>query len=358
MDMKMFDQILGIAFEKRVSDLHFEVGNPPFFRGRGQLIRSKLQNLTPQDTEFIARNVMEHNRRAIPESFTEIDTSYSIASGGRFRVSIFRQRGNIGVVMRIIPPQIATFQELNLPPVLGEIVQAPNGLILVTGPTGNGKSTTLASMIQYLNETCNFNIITIEDPIEFLFTSSKSCIIQREVGIDTENFSTALRASLRMDPDVIMVGEMRDHETIDASIKAAETGHLVLSTLHTQGAATTINRMVGHFPPDVQEVLRHRLADILVATISLRLIKDLSGERLLPIVEVMRATSTIQACIREGRLDDIEKHIENGKDQYQMQTLDQHLVQLCRQNLISIEQAKRITRSSDLERKLTFTSEY
>jgi twitching motility protein PilT len=248
MDMKMFNQILEIAFEKRVSDLHFEVENPPFFRARGQLLRSKLPKLTADATEFIAGKIMEHNNRQLPGIFKEIDTSYSLPSGGRFRVSIFHQRGSIGIVMRVIPPHIGTFKELNLPPVLGEIVQAPNGLILVTGPTGNGKSTTLASMIRFLNETCSFNIITIEDPIEILFSSSKSCIIQREVGVDTDNFSTALRAALRMDPDVIMVGELRDIETIDACIKAAETGHLVLSTLHTQNAASTINRLIGHYP--------------------------------------------------------------------------------------------------------------
>jgi twitching motility protein PilT len=358
MDMKILSQILQIAFDKRVSDLHFEVDNPPFFRGRGQLIRSKLPNLTPQDTEFIATRIMEQNKRKLPQDFAELDASYSLPNGGRFRVSIFRQRGNIGIVMRVIPPHVGTFGELNLPPVLGEIAQAPNGLILVTGPTGNGKSTTLASIIRFLNDTFSFNIITIEDPIEFLFSSNKSCIIQREVGIDTANFSTALRAALRMDPDVIMVGEMRDLETIDSCIKAAETGHLVLSTLHTQGAASTINRVIGHFPPDAQEVIRQRLADILVATISLRLIKDKAGERFIPVVEVMRTTSTIQACIREGRLDEIEKHIENGQSQYQMQTLDQHLVQLCQKDIITMEQAKRITRSSDLERKLTFTTEY
>lgn len=358
MDVKMLNQILEIAFEKRVSDLHFEVDNPPFFRGRGQLLRSKLPKLTAEDTEFIATTIMAHNNRQFPVELKEIDTSYSLPNGGRFRVTIFRQRGTIGIIMRVIPPQVSTFQELNLPPVLGEIVQAPNGLILVTGPTGNGKSTTLASMIQFLNETCNFNIITIEDPIEFLFSSSKSCILQREVGIDTESFSTALRASLRMDPDVIMVGELRDLETIDACIKAAETGHLVLSTLHTQSAASTINRLIGHYSTDTQEVIRHRLADILVATISLRLIKDKSGEHLLPVVEVMRTTSTIQACIREGRFEDMDKHIEAGRSMYQMQTLDQHLMQLCQQDLITIEQAKRISRSTDLERKLTFTTEY
>ena len=358
MDMKMLHQILEIAFEKKVSDLHFEVDNPPFFRARGQLLRSKLQSLTADATQFIAEKIMEQNNRKLPGNFKEIDTSYSLPSGGRFRVSIFRQRGSIGIVMRVIPPHIGTFQELNLPPVLGEIVKAPNGLVLVTGPTGNGKSTTLASMIRFLNETCSFNIITIEDPIEILFSSAKSCIIQREVGIDTDSFSTALRAALRMDPDVIMVGELRDIETIDACIKAAETGHLVLSTLHTQNASSTINRLLGHYPPDAQDVIRQRLAEVLVATISMRLTKDKSGEMLLPVVEIMRTTSTIQACIREGRLDEIEKHIENGQSQYQMQTLDQHLVQLCQQERISFEQAKRITRSTDLERKLTFTTEY
>ncbi|HLO25333.1 MAG TPA: PilT/PilU family type 4a pilus ATPase [Geobacteraceae bacterium] len=358
MDVNMLNQILGIAFEKRVSDLHFEVDNPPFFRGRGQLLRSKLPKLTPADTEYIAATVLEQNNRALPAELKELDASYSLPNGGRFRVSIFRQRGNIGIIMRVIPPHVGTFAELNLPPVLGEIAQAPNGLILVTGPTGNGKSTTLASMIQFLNETCNFNIITIEDPIEFLFTSSMSCILQREVGIDTESYSNALRAALRMDPDVIMVGELRDMETIDACIKAAETGHLVLSTLHTQSASSTINRLIGHYPADTQEVIRHRLADILVATISLRLIKDKTGELLLPVVEVMRTTSTIQACIREGRFEEIEKHVEAGQSLYQMQTLDQHLMKLCHQELITIEQAKKVSRSTDLERNMMFTNEY
>ena len=354
MDAKVLNQILDIAFQKKVSDLHFEVDNPPFFRGRGQLIRSKLPNLSPKDTEFIATTVMEYNGRKLSNDLNEHDASYSLPTGGRFRVSIFKQRGNYGIIMRVIPPHIGTFKELNLPPVLGEIATAPNGLILVTGPTGNGKSTTMASMIRYINESNSYNIITIEDPIEFLFTSNKSCIIQREVGIDTESFNAALKSVLRMDPDVIMVGEMRDKETIDACIKAAETGHLVLSTLHTQGAVSTINRIIGNFPPESQDIVRQRLADVLVATVSLRLVKDKSGESILPVVEIMRATTTIQSCIREGRLDEIEKHIENGSSQYQMQTLDQHLLQLYKQDLIKIEDAKRLTHSMDFERKLMF----
>ena len=355
MDIKTLSQILEIAFAKRVSDVHFEVDNPPFFRAHGQLLRSKLPNLKPQDTEFIAATIMEHNSRVLPEDFKEFDASYALSNGGRFRVSLFRQRGNIGIVMRVIPPEIGDFQKLKLPAVLSEIVKAPNGLVLVTGPTGNGKSTTLASMINHINEKYAFNIITIEDPIEFLFTSKKSCIIQREVGIDTSDFSTALKAAMRMDPDVIMVGELRDLETIDACIKASETGHLVFSTLHTQSASSTINRLIGHFPPDSQEIIRQRLADILVATISLRLVEDKTGENVIPVVEVMRSTTTIQACIRDGNLDEIEGHIEKGSAQYQMQSMDQHLIQLCKKGIITMKEAKRVSNSMDLERKLTFT---
>ena len=354
MDIATFTQILEIAFDKKVSDIHFEVDNPPIFRARGHLIRSKLSTLTRKDTDFIAATVMEQNNRKLPEQLAEFDTSYTLANVGRFRVSIFRQRGNIGLVMRVIPHHIGTFEELNLPSVLGSIAKAPNGLILVCGPTGNGKSTTLASMIRHINDNFNYNVVTIEDPIEFIFHSNKSCIIQREVGIDTESFGGALKAAMRMDPDVIMVGEMRDLDTIDACIKAAETGHLVLSTLHTHNAASTINRIVGSYPPQSQENIRQRLADILVATVSLRLVRGKSGETVLPALEVMYATSTITACIRDGHLDDIEQYIEKGRDEYHMQTMDQHLIQLVRQETITLDEAKRISRSTDLERKLIY----
>jgi twitching motility protein PilT len=354
MDIATFVQILEIAFKKKVSDIHFEVDNRPMFRARGHLIRSKLNILTKTDTEFIASTVMEQNNRKLPENLTEFDTSYALSNVGRFRVSIFRQRGNIGIVMRVIPHYIGTFEELNLPAVLGNIVKAPNGLILVCGPTGNGKSTTLASMIRFVNDNFDYNVVTIEDPIEFIFPSNQSCIIQRELGIDTESFGGALKAAMRMDPDVIMVGELRDLETIDACIKAAETGHLVLSTFHTQNAASTINRIVGYYPPQAQENIRHRLAETLVATISLRLVREKSGEQILPALEVMYATSTIKACIREGHLDEIEHYIEKGRDEYQMQTLDQHLIQLCKQDIITLDEAKRLSRATDLERKLMY----
>ena len=355
MDIAILNQILNIAFEKKVSDIHFEVDNPPMFRARGHLIRAKLGPLTKQDTEFVAKTVMEQSGRKLPEGLKEFDTSYTLANVGRFRVSIFRQRGNLGVVMRVIPHQIGTFEQLNLPPALGTIAQAPNGLILVTGPTGNGKSTTLASMMKYISDTFAYNIITIEDPIEFLFTSSKSCVIQREVGIDTDGFSVALRSAMRMNPDVIMVGEMRDLETIEACVKAAETGHLVLSTLHTHNTASTVNRIVGYFPPDAQENTRQRLAESLTAVVAIRLIRGKDGESVLPVLEVMYATAAIKACIRDNKLDEIEQHIEKGRDEYGMQTLDQHLIQMCRQELITLEEAKRISRSGDLERKLLYS---
>jgi twitching motility protein PilT len=355
MDSAILNQILNIAFEKRVSDIHFEVDNPPMFRARGHLIRSKLGNLTKKDTEFVASAVMEQHNRKLPEDLKELDTSYTLANVGRFRVSVFRQRGNLGVVMRVIPHQIGTFEELNLPSVLGKIAQVPNGLILVTGPTGNGKSTTVASMLRFINENFAYNIITIEDPIEFLFASNKSCIIQREVGIDTENFSVALRSAMRMNPDVIMVGEMRDLETIDACVKAAETGHLVLSTLHTHNAASSVNRIVGNFPPQAHENIRQRLAESLIAIISLRLVKGKKDETILPVLEVMYATSSIKACIRDNHLDEIEQYIEKGRDEYGMQTMDQHLIELCKADLLTLDEAKRISRSQDLERKLTYS---
>src|SRR5512139_2194517 len=352
MDNAILNQILNIAFDKKVSDIHFEVDNPPMFRARGHLVRAKLGPLTKQDTEFVAKTVMEQHNRKLPDDLKEFDTSYTLANVGRFRVSIFRQRGNLGVVMRVIPHQIGTFEQLHLPPVLGRIAQVPNGLILVTGPTGNGKSTTLASMMKYINDQFDYNIITIEDPIEFLFTSGKSCVIQREVGIDTDSFSVALRSAMRMNPDVIMVGEMRDLETIESCVKAAETGHLVLSTLHTHNTASSVNRIVGYFPPEAQENTRHRLAECIAAIISMRLVRGKDGDAVLPVLEVMYATPTIKACIRDNKLDEIEQHIEKGRDEYGMQTMDQHLIQLCREELITLDEEKGISLSKDFGRKL------
>ena len=243
-------------------------------------------------------------------------------------------------------------------------------VVAVDGPAGTGKSSVSRGLARalgarYLDTGAMYRIVTLailragvdlEDPeaIEFLFTSSKSCIIQREVGIDTDSFTVALRSAMRMNPDVIMVGEMRDLETIEACVKAAETGHLVLSTLHTHNTASTVNRIVGYFPPDAQENTRQRLAESLTAVISMRLIRGKSGETVLPVLEVMYATPTIKACIRDNKLGEIEQHIEKGRDEYGMQTMDQHLIQLCRDELITLDEAKRISHSKDLERKLMF----
>jgi twitching motility protein PilT len=210
-------------------------------------------------------------------------------------------------------------------------------------------------MMRFINDNFDYNIITIEDPIEFLFTSNKSCIVQREVGIDTEDFTVALRSAMRMNPDVIMVGELRDLETIDACIMAAETGHLVLSTLHTHNTASTINRIIGYFPHQAHENIRQRLAESLIAIISLRLVRGKKDDTIIPVLEVMYATSTIKACIWDNHLDEIEQYIEKGRDEYNMQTMDQNLIQLIRAGNITLEEAKRVSRSKDLERKLTYS---
>ena len=338
MDAKVLDKILGIAFEKRVSDVHFEVDNPPFFRGRGQLIRSKLPSLTPVDTEFIAKTILEQNGRALSADLKEVDAAYALPDGGRFRVSIFRQRRHLGVVMRVIPPNIGSFKELQLPSVLAEIAKAPNGLILVTGPTGNGKSTTLASILEFLNETQSYNIITIEDPIEFLFTSKKSCIIQREVGIDTHGFDQALRAALRMDPDVIMVGEMRDTETIDACLKAAETGHLVFSTLHTVNAVQTVERVLAFFPPHHHNLIRMQLSMLLEGVVSQRLVNRAGKYGRVPACEVLLGTPTVREMLAEGKTRDLPKAIREGAEYFGTQTFNQSLANLIRQNDITLEE--------------------
>ena len=353
MDLETFNRLLAIGFEKGVSDIHFQVGYPPLFRARGQLIHSKLKNLTDQDTHDIVKTILQKNRREVKDHFTEIDTSYSLEEVGRFRVSIFRQQNHFGIVMRAIPIEVRNLEDLNLPSVLAEIGNERRGLILVTGPTGNGKSTTVAALIRHINETRQSNILTIEDPIEFLFSPGKGCVVQREIGVDTPDFSTAVRTAMRMDPDVIMVGELRDLETIDSALKAAETGHLVISTLHTHGIISTIGRILSYFPMDAQEVLRQRLADILIASISLRLLPTKEQDGLVPAVEIMRTTPSIQACIRDpDRFTEIQKYMDKGRDEYQMQTFDQHLLELCKSNVVSLDAALQVSSSTELERNI------
>jgi twitching motility protein PilT len=342
MDRPSFHKLLAFGIERGVSDIHFEVGYPPHYRLNGELLGAiKVPPLTASDTESIAKIILEDRNMTVDFSrrFAEIDVSYSLAQRGRFRASIFRQRGSVGIVLRLIPIQVVSLESLNLPPVLSEIADVRRGMVLVTGATGNGKSTTMAAMLKYINETRHAHIITVEDPIEYMHEPQKCMIIQREVGADTESFKDALIAAMRQDPDVIMVGEIRDRETAATCLKAAETGHLVLSAIHTPDTMATIQRYVGLFDPDEQEVVRDRLGDCLQAVISLRLLVSKDGRRRMPAVEILRVTRTIREAIRGGRLSDIPELIRKGRDLYSMQLFDQHLVDLVTSGLISMETA-------------------
>jgi len=342
MDEKTLHRLLAFGIDRGVSDIHFEVGYPPHYRLHGELLGAvKVPPMTPADTEAIARIILAGRTEVqFNRPFGEIDVSYSLPGMGRFRASIFRQRGSVGIVLRLIPFTVQAIEELNLPPVLSEIADARRGLVLVTGATGNGKSTTIAAMIRYLNETRHAHVITIEDPIEYLFEPGKCMIIQREVGTDTDSFSEALTSALRQDPDVIMVGEIRDKETAGTCLKAAETGHLVISAIHTPDTVATVQRYVGLFEPESQDVVRERLGDALQAVISLRLLLGKEGRGRIPAVEVLRVTRTIRECIRNaGRLGDIPDLIKKGRDLYSMQLFDQHLMDLVNAGIISMEVA-------------------
>jgi twitching motility protein PilT len=343
MDLATFTKLLAFGIERGVSDIHFEVGYPPHYRLHGELLGAiKVQPLSSSDTEDIARIILGERGKDMDfnRTFGEIDVSYSLAARGRFRASIFRQRGSVGIVLRLIPVDVIDIDGLNLPPVVSEIADARRGLILITGATGNGKSTSIAAMLRYINETRHAHIITVEDPIEFLFKPGKCMIIQREVGTDTGSFKDALVAALRQDPDVIMVGEIRDKDTASTCLKAAETGHLVLSAIHTPDAVATIQRYVGMFESESQDIVRERLADCLQAVISLRLLIGKEGRSRIPAVEILRVTRTIRECIRQpGRLQEIPELMKKGRDLYSMQLFDQHLLDLVSADLISVESA-------------------
>jgi twitching motility protein PilT len=339
MDREKFYRLLRLGIEKGASDIHFQVGNLPLYRFNGNLVELRYKVLTPQDTEAIVRQLIEAEPRDQDLDFNERDLAYDLPGEGRFRVNISRQRRNFNIVLRVIPLQIKTFADLNLPSVLRDLANIGRGYVLVTGATGMGKSTTLAAMINEVNRTRKAKIITIEDPIEFVFTHEKSIITQREIGTDTGSFPDALRAALRQDPDVIMVGEMRDLETVDTSLKAAETGHLVFSTIHTSDVASTISRLVSFFPVEEQIQVRSRLADNLKAVVSLRLLVNKKQNSRVPAVEVMRSTRSIQECIKDpSKTHEITDHIGRGRGDGQ-QTFDQHLLDLLRANKISVETA-------------------
>lgn len=335
------DDLLKIAVERGASDLHLKVGNHPVLRIDGQLHPLvELKRLMQENTIAMAYGMMNSTQKDRFKDDNELDMAYSVAGLGRFRCNVFRQRGAVGIVMRVIPTQVKSIQELNLPLVLERIAQERRGMVLVTGTTGSGKSTSLAAMIDYVNTHRVEHIITIEDPIEYLHRDKKSIVNQREVGQDTNAFATALRSSLREDPDVILVGEMRDMETIETALLAAETGHLVLSTLHTLDAPETINRIISIFPPHHQKQVRIQLASVLKAIVSMRLIPRSDKPGRVPAVEILINTPYIEECIVEPEKTKlINDAIQEGVSQYGMQTFDQSLYFLYQRGLISYDEA-------------------
>ncbi len=352
-----FHKILRYAVEMRASDVHLKVPAPPSFRIDGVMRAIQVRPLRPDDTLAIAEHVVLAARLGVrPDEISDLDLAYSCPGVGRFRVNIFRQRGSLSLVLRTISERPPTFEDLGLPPVLRKVADQPRGMVLVTGATGSGKTSTLAAIIHHINQTRPVHIITIEDPIEFLHSNAKAWISQREVGTDTRDFTVALRAALRQDPDVILLGEIRDHETADIALKAAETGHLVLSTVHTPDAAKTIDRLMALFPPEEQDLVRRRLAENLRATISQRLLQRSDGQGRVAALEIMIVTGTVREWFLDmTKATGIRDIIEKSREQYGMQTFDQCLTDLYRGGLVSLDAAKAAATSpADFVRALHF----
>jgi twitching motility protein PilT len=335
------ETLLALACSRGASDLHIKAGSHPFVRINGELQSvGDAPRLTPEDTLAMAFSIMNNRQKQRFKDACEVDIAYGISGLGRFRCNVFQQRGAVGMVFRVIPTSVQPVDALQLPAVIEKVAEERRGLVLVTGTTGSGKSTTLAAMIDYINRTRTEHIITVEDPIEFLHRDRKSFVNQREVDVDTRSFNEALRGALRQDPDVILVGEMRDFETIETALTAAETGHLVLSTLHTLDATETITRIVSTFPPHQQKSIRLQLAGVLKGVISQRLIRSRDGNARVPAVEVMITTPYIRDCIiNQEKTALIRDAIAQGTSQYGMQTFDQSLHDLLKKGLISYEQA-------------------
>ncbi|MDP9267727.1 MAG: type IV pilus twitching motility protein PilT [Acidobacteriota bacterium] len=335
------DDLLKIAMERKASDLHLKVGNFPHVRLDGDLLPLTDQpRISAEDMLNMAFSMMSNRQKQKFKETAELDMAYGVAGLGRFRVNVFQQRGNVGLVLRVIPTKIKPLEELYMPKIIEQICNEARGMVLVTGVTGSGKSTTLAAMLDRINSTRPEHIITIEDPIEFLHRDKKGFVNQREVEVDTPSFGSALRASLRQDPDIILVGEMRDLETIGTALHAAETGHLVFSTLHTLDAVETINRIISVFPPPEQKQVRMQLAATLRAVISQRLVKRADGQGRVPAIEVLVSTAYIRECIiTPEKTRSIKEALAAGVSQYGMQTFDQSLYDLYTQNLIDYDTA-------------------
>lgn len=334
--MQSLAELLELTVKEGASDLHLTVGISPIIKVNGKLVRLEHEILRPEDTEAYAREILQDAYEKY-DAIGEYDTSYSIHGKGRFRVNIYKQRNSTALAIRVISLDMPTLDSLGYPDTLKDICNLKRGLVLVTGPTGSGKSTTLAALINEINSNRESHIITIEDPIEFLHKHNKSIVNQREIGKDTLSYERALKAALREDPDVILIGEMRDLETISTAITAAETGHLVFSTLHTIGAAKTIDRIVDVFPPHQQEQIKIQLASVLQTIISQQLVETVDGNRTAAL-EIMVATPAIKNLIREGKTHQIESSIQTGS-KYGMRTMDMELANLYREGVITQETA-------------------
>lgn len=337
------NEILGLAVKTGASDIHMKAGLPPMFRINGQLVPMKDgQRISPEETSRMAVSVMNNFQRERFKQFNELDLAYGVPGVGRFRVNIFQQRGTVGIVLRVIPFKVRTLDDLRLPPILKTVAMEERGLVIVTGTTGSGKSTTLAGMIDHINTHKTVHVMTVEDPIEFLIKDKRSVINQREVGVDTISFGQALKSALRQDPDVILVGEMRDYETMETALTAAETGHLVMSTLHTLDATETVSRIVSVFPPHQQRQVRLQLGAVLRAVICQRLVPTKDGVGRAAALEIMRNTPRIRELVEDKeRTRELHDAIADGHISYGMQTFDQALMQHYKTGLISYEEAMR-----------------
>ncbi|NQU05724.1 MAG: PilT/PilU family type 4a pilus ATPase [Calditrichaeota bacterium] len=363
MEIKVFEDLLKASVDSGASDIHIKVGSPFTVRHGKDLLHVTEERLSVNDVERIVELILSRKIKQDDDTvkttnlaqITELDTSFGQRNVGRFRVNIYRQRNSLALAMRIIPPEVPTIEKLLLPEVLKEIALEPRGLILVTGATGSGKSSTLAAMMNHVNNNRSCKIITIEDPIEFLIPDNKSAISQREVGNDTASFNTALRAALRQDPDIILVGEMRDKESVEIALKAAETGHTVFSTVHTLDAVRTITRLITTFNAGEHAIVRMRLGESLKAIISQRLIPHIDGKNRIAAVEIMRMTKAIQDRILLGDPKGFFDLIEGGTNPYKMQTFDQHLTTLYKNETISFETAMiAATSPTNFKRNLQF----